>query len=130
MLLTEFFETSEGNSYAKPTTASSVKETKRKITAKNDPCWKGYHMVGTKSKDSKEVPNCVSGEKGSMNETADLSHIIQARQLAHQAMTDTSKRHEYFDFMKHLRDKHGKEYSIKIHQNATKLDSIKESIKE
>lgn len=24
-----------------------------------DPCWKGYEMVGTKQKDGKEVPNCV-----------------------------------------------------------------------
>lgn len=25
----------------------------------NDPCWKGYEMVGKKMKDGKEVPNCV-----------------------------------------------------------------------
>jgi len=25
----------------------------------NDPCWKGYKMVGTKKKGSKSVPNCV-----------------------------------------------------------------------
>jgi hypothetical protein len=24
-----------------------------------NPCWKGYEMVGTKNKDGKEVPNCV-----------------------------------------------------------------------
>lgn len=24
-----------------------------------DPCWDGYHMVGTKKKNGKEVPNCV-----------------------------------------------------------------------
>jgi len=24
-----------------------------------NPCWKGYEMVGTKKKDGKEVPNCV-----------------------------------------------------------------------
>lgn len=24
-----------------------------------DPCWDGYHMVGTKKKDGREVPNCV-----------------------------------------------------------------------
>mgnify|MGYP000179463552 CR=1 FL=1 len=26
---------------------------------KNDPCWKGYEMVGKKKKGGKEVPNCV-----------------------------------------------------------------------
>ena len=30
---------------------------------KNDPCWKGYEMVGTKKKGSKEVPNCVPKEE-------------------------------------------------------------------
>lgn len=27
--------------------------------AKNDPCWKGYEMVGMKKKGDREVPNCV-----------------------------------------------------------------------
>jgi hypothetical protein len=26
---------------------------------KNDPCWRGYEMVGKKMKNGKEVPNCV-----------------------------------------------------------------------
>lgn len=26
---------------------------------KNDPCWKGYKMVGSKKKNGKDVPNCV-----------------------------------------------------------------------
>ena len=39
-------------------------ESKKKITKSNDPCWNGYHMVGTKTKDGKEVPNCVPGKKG------------------------------------------------------------------
>lgn len=37
---------------------------KKKISAKDDPCWKGYKMVGTKKKGGKEVPNCVPGKKG------------------------------------------------------------------
>jgi hypothetical protein len=28
-----------------------------------NPCWKGYEMVGTKTKDGKEVPNCVPMQK-------------------------------------------------------------------
>lgn len=39
-------------------------EAKKKITASEDPCWKGYKMVGTKKKGGKEVPNCVPGTKG------------------------------------------------------------------
>jgi hypothetical protein len=26
---------------------------------KDNPCWKGYHPVGTKKKDGRTVPNCV-----------------------------------------------------------------------
>ena len=29
----------------------------------DDPCWKNYEMVGTKTKDGKEVPNCVPKAK-------------------------------------------------------------------
>jgi hypothetical protein len=35
-----------------------------KITKSEDPCWSGYHMVGTKKKGGREVPNCVPGKKG------------------------------------------------------------------
>jgi Domain of unknown function (DUF6321) len=34
-----------------------VKEAKK--MKGEDPCWKGYEMVGKKMKDGKEVPNCV-----------------------------------------------------------------------
>ena len=30
-----------------------------------DPCWKGYEQVGMKSKDGKQVPNCVPENKSS-----------------------------------------------------------------
>jgi hypothetical protein len=30
---------------------------------KDDPCWKGYEMVGKKMKNGKEVPNCVPKKK-------------------------------------------------------------------
>lgn len=33
-----------------------------------DPCWKGYQMVGTKKKGGKEVPNCVPKEEVSLDE--------------------------------------------------------------
>lgn len=45
-------------------------EVKKKISAKDDPCWSGYHMVGTKTKNGREVPNCVPGKKG-VSESAD-----------------------------------------------------------
>tara|TARA_R110002020_G_scaffold405760_1_gene615791 strand:+ start:433 stop:558 length:126 start_codon:yes stop_codon:yes gene_type:complete len=30
---------------------------------KNNPCWKGYEMIGTKKKKGKTVPNCVPKKK-------------------------------------------------------------------
>lgn len=29
------------------------------ITESKDPCWKGYKQLGMKTKDGKEVPNCI-----------------------------------------------------------------------
>ena len=120
MFLTEFFNTPEGDSYAKSTSAPTVTETKRKITAKNDPCWKGYHMVGTKDKGSKTVPNCVPVSE----QDSKMADIINARQLAKKAMRDVTHRTEYFDYLKHLRNKHGSDYSTHVHQEATKLDNL------
>ena len=42
---------------------------------KDNPCWRGYHPVGTKTKDGKEVPNCVPINE---NETSLLDAIKQA----------------------------------------------------
>ena len=38
---------------------------------KNDPCWKGYEMIGTKKKNGKEVPNCVPKEEACCDDCAD-----------------------------------------------------------
>jgi hypothetical protein len=38
---------------------SEIKEAKKYMTKKEDPCWKGYEMVGFKKKRGKKVPNCV-----------------------------------------------------------------------
>ena len=34
-----------------------------------NPCWKGYEMVGTKKKDGREVPNCVPVKENIVSET-------------------------------------------------------------
>lgn len=41
----------------------NLEEAKKKMKGE-DPCWKGYKMVGTKKKGGREVPNCVPGKKG------------------------------------------------------------------
>lgn len=37
----------------------NITEKKKKTLRNSNPCWKGYHAVGTKSKGGKIVPNCV-----------------------------------------------------------------------
>jgi hypothetical protein len=37
----------------------SLNEDGKMQGGEKDPCWKGYHMVGKKMKNGKEVPNCV-----------------------------------------------------------------------
>lgn len=108
-------------SYADYSTAQKITESKGKISAAEDPCWKGYHMVGTKSKSGREVPNCVPGEKGAMTEDSHMSDVISARDLIIQAIQNPKLKYEYFDFLNHLRKKHGADYSTSIHQQAAKL---------
>jgi hypothetical protein len=50
-----------------------------KISKSEDPCWSGYHMVGTKKKNGREVPNCVPGEKGAATESAGRGHGVRVR---------------------------------------------------
>jgi hypothetical protein len=38
---------------------AEMKEAKKYMTKEEDPCWKGYEMVGFKKKRGKKVPNCV-----------------------------------------------------------------------
>ena len=115
MLLTEFFNQPEGDSRADHQATKKISEAKR-MSSKNDPCWKGYNMVGTKTKGSKAVPNCVPVKE---EQDTSVSDIITARQIAKQAARDPQARQKYFDYMAHLRAKHGKEYSTRVHQEAT-----------
>ena len=39
-----------------------------------DPCWKGYEMVGTKTKGGKEVPNCVKKKSSDNAESCDSDY--------------------------------------------------------
>jgi hypothetical protein len=48
----------------------SIEEAKKSLRTSN-PCWKGYHPVGTKKKSGKTVPNCVPNE--SINEYGDTA---------------------------------------------------------
>jgi hypothetical protein len=42
---------------------------------KDNPCWKGYHPVGTKKKNGKTVPNCVPTESVAEGKTPTVVYI-------------------------------------------------------
>jgi hypothetical protein len=48
-----------------------LEEAKKKTLKNSNPCWKGYHPVGTKKKGGRTVPNCVPKE--SMDEAANAA---------------------------------------------------------
>ena len=45
-----------------------------KSLRKNNPCWKGYHPVGTKKKGGRTVPNCVPNEGVAEGEWSNVIH--------------------------------------------------------
>ena len=55
-------------------------------------------------------------------ESSEFSDIITARELIGSALRDPlNEKHKYFEFLKHLRTKHGEDYSTRVHQRAAKL---------
>jgi hypothetical protein len=47
--------------------AKAVQEGKKKSLRNTNPCWKGYHPVGTKKKNGRTVPNCVPTNEARAN---------------------------------------------------------------
>lgn len=60
------------------TKLKKVEEAKKYMTKDEDPCWKGYKMVGKKKKGGKEVPNCVPIDEGvrTTSQSGQLLNII------------------------------------------------------
>ena len=91
-----------------------------------DDQWHGtddmWHSEGGSVAEDFNVANIVTNEN-----TATLSDIITARELMGKAVADPrNEKHMYFEFLKHLRNKHGSEYSTRVHQSAAKLALAKE----
>ena len=55
--------------------------TSKNDTEKDDPCWDGYEMVGTKIEDGEEVPNCVPKEKAQKIYVGSEDEVPEDRQL-------------------------------------------------
>ena len=63
-----------------------------------------------------------SGNMMEEDDHASISDIITARGLIGRAVSDPlNQKHKYFEFLKHLRTKHGPEYSTRVHQKAAEL---------
>lgn len=115
MFLTDVF------SYADNKTKASLRESSKKTTS-----------ATTKHGNEKypQTNNCMVKEN--TMKTRDILEnssygpdLIAARGLIGKALHDQAARQEYFNFIKVLRDKHGADYSTKIHQAATELAKAK-----
>ena len=58
---------------------------------------------------------------------ADMADIVTAHGLIGRAAHNPTAKQEYFNFLKHLRTKHGSDYSTRVHQEAAKLAQAKDS---
>ena len=59
-------------------------------------------------------------------ESNEMSDIITAKEIANRVQRDPTARQEYFDYLAHLRSKHGKDYSTSVHQQATTFANHKD----
>jgi hypothetical protein len=52
----------------------------KKSLRNSNPCWKGYHPVGTKKKNGKTVPNCVPTNESALQDKQDYDAKNKALQ--------------------------------------------------
>lgn len=67
------------------------------IKEMENPCWKGYEMVGTKQKDGKEVPNCVP-VKEDINSDDDVNNGLVEPEEEY----DVDNYDDYEDFISYM----------------------------
>jgi hypothetical protein len=66
-LATDYIQTAADYMYSEMNEAKKMKG--------EDPCWTGYHMIGTKPKGGKQVPNCVPEEVEHADESRQVYYI-------------------------------------------------------
>jgi hypothetical protein len=62
-----------------------------------DPCWKGYEMVGHKMKNGKKVPNCVPEERMTFKQFAEATYQGKKVPLNKPMAGDVKKSKVYVD---------------------------------
>jgi hypothetical protein len=80
-----------------------------------------HYYVNVKGIDPKEAERLVYTRDEPVAEGTEMSDAAQARELIGRALRNQNERQKYFDFIKYLIGKHGKDYGTTVHQLATKL---------
>jgi hypothetical protein len=85
-------------------------------------------LINTLNDGISMLVNDLFEDKFNLSEMAEeLSDIVTAREMIGQAIQDSKQfKHRYFEFLKYIREKHGEEYSTRVHQKAAKLAIAKE----
>lgn len=83
------------NIYKSETPGQGVDEAKK--MKGEDPCWRGYKMVGTKKKGNNEVPNCVPEERVSFKEFNEATYQGKTVPLNKPMKGDVKKSKVYVD---------------------------------
>lgn len=95
--------------------------------SESDDQWSGgadstYH-TGKGMWEDLATTNYITNE----DDHVDFGHIITARELIGRATQDPqNEKHRYFEYLKDLRNKFGKNYSTQVHQHAAKLATAKD----
>lgn len=63
-----------------------------------DPCWKGFQQIGMKTKNGKEVPNCVPIKKKKKNESVVVSEWVKS--IAEQKYHTFTSKNEIMEMIK------------------------------
>ncbi len=95
-----------------------LSEAKKKKMKGEDPCWDNYEMVGTKEKNSREVPNCVSKNEeveiyeAKVGDTVSFHHELKAAPGTKMKKSGTVEKVQGDDVLVKVKDKYG----VKRHQ--------------
>jgi len=120
--------------YLLPYANAPKKATKPKLSSIEEPVAEAYddadpaelkrmyhYYVNVKGMDPKEAERLVYTRDEPVDEGNEMSDATQARELIGRAMSHPQERDKYFDFIKFLIRKNGKDYGVKVHQLASKL---------
>ena len=90
------------NSYRRKFDEKSVEEGLK--DPKDNPCWKGYHPVGTKKKGGRTVPNCVPNANEAANPAQQAAIAISMKKAGKKPKNESLRDGEYHTWTVHFDD--------------------------